>query len=408
MIFYDIFIWLFVSGLNVFSWFNEKARKGILGRREGFAKIHPLKGKKVIWMHAASLGEYEQGLPVLEKLKEKYPNYKILITFFSPSGYENVMKKQHLTDVICYLPFDKKSEIQRFISTFETEIFFTVKYDFWYHLLRELHQKGTKIFVVSALFYEKQIFFKTFGKWLVKQLKENVDWFFHQNEYSEKLAKSIGLENSSTSGDTRFDRVKQIRERDNFVEFIQEFRGNKKLVIFGSSWESEEKIAEILAQKSDAKIIIAPHETQRELRITRQKSILKYSEIKSQALNLKSQILIIDCIGLLSEIYSYADVAVVGGGFHKKGLHNILEAATFGVPVIFGSHYRKNPEADQLIKSGGGKSFGDEMQAAEFILNLLNNPHQREKMAKNSSKFINSQPDATEIILKKIQNIVGL
>lgn len=401
---YNIFIELMIFGLRIFSLFNEKARLGILGRKNSLSIAQKLNGEKVIWMHAASLGEYEQGLPVLEKLKEKYPNHKILITFFSPSGYENVIKKQHIADEICYLPFDRKKEIRAFVTQFQTEIFFTIKYDFWYHLLAELKKNGTKIFVVSALFYERQIFFKPYGKWFVNQLNKNLDWIFHQTEKSCELAQKIGLKNSSISGDTRFDRVKQLRKRDNFVSFIEEFKGNQKLVVFGSSWEAEEKIAEIIAKKSpNTKIIIAPHDIRRNLKF--EVSYLKFSEIKSQISNLKSQILIIDCIGLLSKLYSYADIAVVGGGFHSAGLHNILEAATFGKPVIFGSHYRKNPEADNLIAHNGGQSFENEETATDFILQLLENPLLLEEMSQNAKKFVDKQPIATEIILKKISEL---
>lgn len=398
---YNIFISLLSFGMRVFSIFNEKARKGILGRKESFSIAKKLNGEKVIWMHSASLGEYEQGLPVLEKLKKKYPNHKILVSFFSPSGYENVVKKQHIADAICYLPFDKKSEIQNFVSQFRTDIFFTIKYDFWYHLLAELKQQGARTFVVSALFYERQIFFKPYGKWFVNQLNKNLDWIFHQTEKSCELAKKIGLKNSSVSGDTRFDRVKQLRERDNLVSFIEDFKNNQPLIVFGSSWQSEEKIAEIVAKKSpNTKIIIAPHDIHRNLKF--EVPYLKFSEIKSQNPNLKSQILVIDNIGLLSKIYSYADIAVVGGGFHSAGLHNILEAATFGKPVIFGNHYRKNPEADNLIAHNGGKAFATEEETANFILNLLDTPQKMNNMSQNSYNFINQQPNASEIIIEKI------
>ncbi len=363
------------------------------------------KEDKVIWMHSASLGEYEQGLPVLEKLKEKFPTHKILVTFFSPSGYENVVKKQTIAEVVCYLPFDKKSTIKEFVSKFKTDIFFTVKYDFWYHLLDELKKNDSKIFVVSALFYPKQVYFKFYGKWFVQQLKKNVDWIFHQTKTSLDLAKSVGLTNGSVSGDTRFDRVKQIRNRDNSVEFISEFKADKKLVVFGSSWESEEKIAQILAEKiENCNIIIAPHNLKR---VEHLQKIFPnanlYSELQTSNFQLPtSSILIIDCIGLLSKIYSYADMAVIGGGFHDKGLHNILEAATFGVPVIFGNKYQKNPEADELIANNGGRSFGDELAAANFVVDLLNNPEMLEKMGDNAANFVTFQPNSTEIILEKI------
>jgi 3-deoxy-D-manno-octulosonic-acid transferase len=200
-------------------------------------------------MHASSLGEYEQGLPVLEQLKERFADHKILVTFFSPSGYENVVKKKNIADVICYLPFDKKSAVKEFTDQFDVQLFFTVKYDYWYHLLDELKNKGAKTYVISALFYDRQSFFTSYGKWFVKQLQKNIDWFFHQTQMSFALAKSIGLTKSSVTGDTRFDRVKQLRHRDNHVDFIKDFIGEDKTVVFGSSWQAEEKIALEVSQE---------------------------------------------------------------------------------------------------------------------------------------------------------------
>ncbi|MDQ0067998.1 3-deoxy-D-manno-octulosonic acid transferase [Chryseobacterium lathyri] len=404
---YNIFISLLIFGMKVFSWFNDKTKKGVEGRKQSLNKVKTefSPSDKVIWMHAASLGEYEQGLPVLEKLKEKLPEHKILVTFFSPSGYENVVKKKHIADVICYLPFDKKSIIKEFISQFDAELFFTVKYDYWYHLLAELKQKGTKIYVISALFYERQAFFTSYGKWFVKQLRKNVDWFFHQTAFSFALAKNIGLTNSSVTGDTRFDRVKQLRARDNHVKFISDFIGEHQSVVFGSSWQAEEKIAStIFRMNANLKLIIAPHDLKR---VGHLKSLfpeaLLYSQIdKAEFPVSKYQILIIDSIGLLSRLYSYADVAVVGGGFHDAGLHNILEAATFGTPVIFGNHYRKNPEADDLIAYYGGKSFTEEYAAADFVLFLLNNEEELKEMSDNARKFVDEKPDATNLIVRKI------
>ena len=394
--------------MKIGAFFNYKLKKGLAGRRPSCKKVKSAFSPtdRVIWMHAASLGEYEQGLPVLEKLKENFPEHKILITFFSPSGYENVIKKKHIADVICYLPFDRKKEVKEFVSTFNTEIFFTVKYDYWYNLLNELRNQGTKIYVVSALFYETQVFFKPYGNWFVSQLKKNIDWFFHQTKHSTALAKSIGLKNSSTAGDTRFDRVKKLKSQDNFVEFIEEFKQNQKAIIFGSSWETEERLAEIITKKNQkVKLIIAPHDLERvdNLKKIFPEAIL-YSELKNTGIstNLNSQILIIDSIGLLSKLYSYGDIAIVGGGFHSKGLHNILEAATFGRPVLFGNQYMKNPEADEIIAQNGGEAFEDEYFAAPFILNLLKDEENLKKMGFNAKNFVDSQPNSTEIILKKM------
>ena len=408
MFFYNLFIRFLISGMKVGAIFNYKLKKGLAGRRQSCdlvsAKFSP--EDQVIWMHAASLGEYEQGLPVLEKLKDQYTTHKILITFFSPSGYDNVIKKESIADVVCYLPFDTEKWIKEFVSNFKTAIFFTVKYDYWYHLLEELKNQGANIYVVSALFYETQIFFKAYGSWFVKKLKKNVDFFFHQTKHSTALAKGIGLKKSMTTGDTRYDRVRKLRSRDNSVDFIKEFKLDHKAIIFGSSWEGEERLAEIIAAKDrDVKIIIAPHDLKRVAYI---KSIFPAAILYSQITDKESlryvnvKVLIIDCIGLLSKLYSYGDIAFVGGGFHAKGLHNILEAATFGIPVFFGNQYTKNPEADELIAKNGGKSFEDEFFAAPYLLALLKNDAVLEKMGNNARNFIEEQPIASQIIVEEI------
>jgi len=401
-----------VFGFKVGAAFNYKLKRGLAGRRQSCETVKSKFSKtdKVIWMHAASLGEYEQGLPVLERLKENLPTHKILITFFSPSGYEVVVKKNHIADAVCYLPFDLKKWVSEFTNHFHPDIFFTVKYDYWYNLFNELRRKGVKTYVVSALFYERQVFFRTYGEWFVASLIKNIDWFFHQTKSSYALAKTIHLDNSSIAGDTRFDRVKQIKERWKPVEGIDEFKGNKKLVVFGSAWEAEEAVARIVLKgNKDIKLILAPHDLRRvgNLKEMFPNAVL-YSEIINRIpgnpnINLiDPAVLIVDSIGLLARLYSYADLAVVGGGFHSAGLHNILEAATFGVPVIFGNHYRKNPEADALIDAGGGKSFADEHYAANFILKILQDDAALNKMGENAGYFIQSQPNATEIILNKI------
>ncbi len=402
---YNISIFHLELAFKVLSWFNDKIKSGLEGRKQSLEIVKSkIKNEdNVLWMHAASLGEYEQGLPVLEKLKEKYPTHKVLITFFSPSGYENVVKKNK-EDILCYLPFDKKSTISEFVKAVHPEIFFTVKYDFWYHLLDELKKTNAKVFVISALFYENQVYFKPQGKWFVNELKKNVDWIFHQTEKSLSLAQKVGLTKGSVSGDTRFDRVKQIKNRDNFVEFISEFKAEKKLLVFGSSWGAEEKMAQILSQKlENFKILIAPHDLKRVQNLKQIfPSAILYSELKSNYQLPNTNILIIDCIGLLSKLYSYADIAIVGGGFHDKGLHNILEAATFGVPVIFGNQYKKNPEADALIAQNGGKSFDNEELAADFVLELSKNSNLLQEMSENAGNFVHSQPNSSEIILEKI------
>lgn len=403
---YDIGIQLLVLGMKVGALFNQKIKKGVGGRAES-CKIVVEKFSstdRVLWMHAASLGEYEQGLPVLQKLKEKFPDLKVLITFFSPSGYEHIIKKEPQADAICYLPFDTPSKIKTFTRLFKTEVFFTVKYDFWFHLLEELKMQNAKTYVISAHFYPKQVYFKPWGKWFGKQLKKNVDWFFHQTEDSLNLAQNIGLLNGSVSGDTRFDRVKQNLKRDNRVEFLKEFTAAHTTLVLGSSWEAEERLAKILTEKQpECKLIIAPHDLKRVKALTDLfPHALLYSKAKYQTSLAEYHVLIIDCIGLLSKAYFYGDLAVVGGGFHRHGLHNILEAAVFGIPVFFGNHYKKNPEADGLISAKGGKAFSDEFYAAKYIGEVLKNKDILQAMGENAQNFIFRQPNAAQSILEKV------
>lgn len=395
--------------MKIGALFSYKLKKGLAGRRQSCdivkAKFNP--DDKIIWMHAASLGEYEQGLPVLEKLKESFPSHKILVTFFSPSGYDYVIRKKSIANAVCYLPFDTDEWITEFTSNFKTDLFITVKYEFWYNLLHHLRTQGAQIYVVSALFYETQVFFKFYGKWFGRQLKKNVDYFFHQTKHSTAIAKGIGLKNSLTAGDTRYDRVKQLRERENTVKFIPDFVMDFKTIVFGSSWEAEERMAEIIAAKNkNLKIIIAPHDLNR---VAHLKTIFPAALLYSQISDVKHfnysnvQVLIIDSIGLLANLYSYADLAVVGGGYHSKGLHNILEAATFGIPVFFGNQYTKNPEADELIAKNGGKSFEDEFFAAPYILGIVDDDVVLKRMGENARKFIDSQPPASDIIVENIK-----
>lgn len=438
---YDLFISLMTYGMWVLSPFNEKIRKGFKGRKESLHKVKNgfSKTDRVIWMHAASLGEYLQGLPVLEGLKNKYPDHKILITFFSPSGYENAVKRDKIADVICYLPFDKKKKVQRFCEAFQTVVFFTVKYDYWYRLFDFLNKRKVSIYVVSALFYKRQIFFKSYGKLFVKELERTVTMFFHQTQDSLKLAELLGLNQSVLSGDTRFDKVKQNVLNFKEIPMVRSFIGNQKTLVIGSSWEAEENIAVVFAnQNPGIKIILAPHDLKRipqivknfdhhllyselEAREDKQESGVKsqqpspvihreeqrgkesYPQSENRQPTTDNQILIIDNIGMLSKLYHYADAAMVGGGFHRAGLHNILEAAAFGIPVLMGDQYKKNPEADGLIKAGGAKKFSNPIDGVHFLNRLFSEDSLCAKMGKNSQKFIFNAPNAADIVLKNIK-----
>lgn len=403
-ILYDVFVWVLKWGMHLLSLFSTKIKKGILGRKQSYETFYSLKGKKIIWIHAASLGEYLQGLPVLEALEKEFPEDQILVTFFSPSGYEVISRKAPSHYHLAYLPFDQKNIWEDLLKDLNVRMFVLVKYDFWYRLLSALGKRNVPVYVISAYFYENQYFFKFYGKWFSRRLKESVSWFFHQTASSAALVKSIGLINSSVAGDTRFDMVKKTAEIPYYNSIIEAFKNEQPLIIFGSSWEQEEKIAELIQlQNQSVKILIAPHELSRVLLLKKQfPNAICYSTQEEITDVTDRQVMILDTIGHLSRVYRYADLAIVGGGFHTKGLHNILEAAVYGIPVIFGDAYRKNPEADALIEAGGGKSFPDEYYAAKFILEALKQPAFLQEMGMYSKIFMQQQPHATEIIIKKI------
>lgn len=392
--------------MKIGALFSKKIRKGLIGRKESIEKIKKIQSenKPIIWMHSASMGEYLQGLPVLEELKKKHPSHNILITFFSPSGYEYAIKKDQIADFIAYLPFDTPKNIKNFTKNLKIDYFLIIKYDFWYFLLKNLKNKNTKTFIISAHFYKNQFFFKPWGKWAKNQLKKNIDWIFHQTENSLLLCQKIGLKNGSLSGDTRFDKVKQNQKEKTELIDIENFTKNKTTIILGSSWQDEENIAQNIAEKIDEKtcIIIAPHDLNR-VSIIQQKipKSLFFSQLKNEK-KFDEKVLIIDNIGLLSSIYAYGNIAIIGGGFHSKGLHNTLEAATFGLALIFGNRYKKNPEADELIAHHAAKSFSTPKEASDFVLNLIQNPILTQNMGKNAQNFIQKQPNATQIIINHI------
>ncbi|MHA6696444.1 3-deoxy-D-manno-octulosonic acid transferase [Chryseobacterium sp. A301] len=413
-ILYPFFIRLLILGFKIGALFNAKLRLGLRGRKKSLEKVRSRISleEPVLWMHAASLGEYEQGLPVLELLEKQYPHYKTLITFFSPSGYEvKERKNSNPNRVLCYLPFDLKGEMTPFVNSLNTQIFFTVKYDYWYELIKQLNARSTKLFVVSALFYKDQVFFKPIGRPLVERLEKGIHWFFHQTPQSLSLADSLGLTQGSVSGDTRFDRVKENVRQAVEIPYIPAFKGEHPLLIFGSSWEAEEEIAfEISQSHPEAKLLIAPHDLARlkKLRM-RLPEALFYSEITSEN-SIKcrdARILVLDSIGMLSKVYGYGDLAVVGGGFHSKGLHNCLEAAAFGIPVFFGNQYRENPEADALIEAEAARSFSTVEEAQQFISKLLRNSAQLQAMGRNAGKFVGAQPSSATLILEKIEELVN-
>ena len=406
---YNIVIYLIYFIVKIVALFNKKINLFVKGRKESFGKLKKLESTdKVLWFHAASLGEFEQARPIIKIIRKNYPNYKIVITFFSPSGYE-IRKNYPYADVICYLPFDTKSNMKKFISLLKPEMAFIIKYEFWPNLLDEIKKQQIHTILVSGIFRPNQSFFKWYGTYMRNKL-DAFRYFFVQNEVSKNLLNSINFSNVIKSGDTRFDRVYTILQQNNQLEFIEEFKNDTYTVIAGSTWpEDEELIVNYINNNADndEKFIIAPHTILpnkiQELKNAISKNTILFSE-KNTA-NLQAfQVLIIDTIGILTKIYAYADIAYVGGGL-KTGLHNILEPATFGVPVLFGGNkYQKFKEAVDLLKLEGAKIVKNKQELNHIFTALKTNQQLRIRMGKTNADYVGNNRGATQKILNYIKN----
>ena len=361
---------------------------------------------KTIWFHSASLGEYEQALPVILQVKEIFPKHKIVLSFFSPSGYE-VKKNSAVADVVVYLPLDTSKNAKKFLDLVHPDWALFIKYEFWPNFLKELKKRRTKTILVSGAFREDQAFFKPYGKWMRKYL-DAFQYFFLQNERSKQLLLSLGYKNAAVSGDTRFDRVSEQLQQDNQLDFIEEFKNDKICVVAGSSWpEDEALLTQYINQSSEnIKFIIAPH-TLKPARIAAlkaqvEKKVILFSEKEGMQLE-DYQVLIVDTIGLLGRIYSYADVAYVGGAVGTTGLHNILEPATFGVPVITGENISRFPEAIDLQAQKGLFTITSYDGLKLILDRLLNEEGFRRKTGKISADYINNNTGATRMITKYLR-----
>ncbi len=408
MLFLYNLILLFASQLvKLLALFNPKMKLFVDGRKGVFEKIREKINPtdKTIWFHAASLGEYEQGLPVIEQIKIKYPEHKIVVTFFSPSGYE-VRKNNTTADLTIYLPLDTKHNAQLFVELVHPEMVFFIKYEFWPNYLNELKKRTIKTYLISGIFRENQAFFKGYGGFYRNALN-TFDYFFVQNENSKKLLESIGFTNVKISGDTRFDRVVSILERDNSLDFIEQFKDQKTTIVIGSSWPKDESllINYINSASADLKFIIAPHNIHKpeidKLQTLITKKTILYSEKENQNLN-EFQVFIIDTIGILTKIYSYADIAYVGGGFGNPGVHNILEPATFGVPIVIGPNYSHFAEATALVHQGGCVSISNQKELNETLDNLISNEDIQHEKGHICETFVQMNKGATVTILQNI------
>ncbi|MFT6064790.1 MAG: 3-deoxy-D-manno-octulosonic-acid transferase [Polaribacter sp.] len=393
--------------LRIVAIFNKKIKLFVDGRKETFHKIADLKKDKTIWFHAASLGEFEQARPIIEDLKKNHNQYKILVTFFSPSGYE-VTKNYNLADVICYLPLDSKLNARKFIEEVKPSIAIFIKYEFWPNLLNELKKKEVSTILVSGILREKQLFFKWYGGFMRKSL-EAFDHFFVQNKESKELLKLISFKNVTIAGDTRFDRVSEILEQDNLLNFISEFKNNQYTMVAGSTWkEDEELLVQYINNEAseNEKFIIAPHNIKSEAILELQKSINKktvlYSAKENKVLE-EYQVFIIDTIGILTKIYASADIAYVGGGL-KTGLHNILEPATFGIPILIGNKYNKFKEAVDLVNIGGCISVKNQEEFTENLITLKNDENYRKRTGIINKRYIEDNLGATKLIMNYLKD----
>lgn len=408
IVLYSIGMYVLVLGVLLASIVSKKARKLVEGIPQTFkilkAEIKP--DDRVVWFHAASLGEFEQGRPLMQRLREEYPEYKILLTFFSPSGYE-VRKNYNGADVICYLPFDTPGNVHSFLRLAHPEIALFIKYEFWMNYLTTAKKKGVKLYSVSSIFREKQYFFQWWGT--MRPLKQ-FDHLFVQNEESKRLLNEHGIDCVTVVGDTRLDRVIDIKDAAAPLPLVEQFVADSPCFIAGSSWGPDEEIyIPYLAQQKDWKLIIAPHV----ISAVHLKSINKllednglkainYSDLEAGKSTITDErVMIVDCFGKLSSIYRYGKIALVGGGF-GVGIHNVPEAAVYGIPVLFGPNNRKFKEAQDLKQCGGAFEYQDEQSFAAIMDTFINNPQTIDEAGKKAGKYINGNAGAANICFNMI------
>ena len=412
---YNLIIYLYLLGVAIYSRFNEKVRKMWRGEREAFRilreKVDP--NAKYVWFHAASLGEFEQGRPLMEQLRREHPEYKILLTFFSPSGYE-VRKNYEGADIITYLPLDTITNARRFLRTIRPVMAFFIKYEFWYNYLHILKHRNVPVYSVSSIFRPDQVFFKWYGRQYGRVLN-CFTHFFVQNEISKELLAKIGITNTTVVGDTRFDRVLQIKEAAKQLPVVEAFvapspseRGGVRCFVAGSSWPPDEEIfIKYFNEHKDWKLIIAPHvigedHLQQIEKLLEGRKVIRYTEAEKSLTSqlLTADVLIINCFGLLSSIYHYGDVAYVGGGF-GVGIHNLLEAAVWDVPVFFGPNNQKFQEA-QNLKTSGGFEIHNYEEFAQQMDRFSSDAQYLKEQGKLAGQFVKGQAGATAKVLGSV------
>ena len=416
---YNFAIYFYLLGVAIASLFNEKVRKMWRGERAAFdvlkQKVDP--EAKYVWFHAASLGEFEQGRPIMERLRSEHPEYKILLTFFSPSGYE-VRKNYEGADIICYLPLDTPINAIRFLRLVRPVMAFFIKYEFWYNYLHILKYRKVPTYSVSSIFRPEQVFFKWYAKKYAGVLR-CITHFFVQNEQSRELLEKIGITEVTISGDTRFDRVLQIKEQSKRLPLVEAFKNKKqtveeaykqeyKVFVAGSSWPPDEDIfIRFFNEHPEWKLIIAPHvignDHLQQIMSKLNRKTVRYTEATPETAA-EAQCMIIDCFGLLSSIYHYGEVAYVGGGF-GVGIHNVLEAAVWNVPVFFGPNNKRFQEAQQLLASGGAVEITDYNSFDSAMTRFMNDDKWLKECGSKAGEYVKSKAGATDIVLKESLHI---
>ena len=406
-------MWFYNLGLILYAWAvrlaafrHKKARLWIDGRKDLFHRMREAidPAARIIWIHVASLGEFEQGRPIIEKLRKTHPEYKLLLTFFSPSGYE-IRKDYKGVDYLFYLPLDTPRNARRFLDIAHPEIAIFVKYEYWLNLLRELRRRKTRTFIVSAIFRRNSIFFRPYGGWW-RQALETFEVLFVQNEESKELLASLGFDNVLVAGDTRFDRVAEIARAAKHIDIVERFKGDDRLFVAGSTWgPDEELLIRLMNDNPEVKFVIAPHEMD-EGRIARlieetRGGALRYTQCTPRTGYGSRQLLILDTVGLLSSVYGYATWSYIGGGF-GVGIHNTLEAATFGLPVAFGPNYEKFKEARDLVTLGAARSISGYEQLRDWFIPLRDNEVFLQKTSRIARDYTTRHQGATSIIIKTI------
>ncbi len=404
MLIYDFCIALYSGLLSVIALWNKKAKQWVAGRKNIFermsAAIAP--SDRVVWIHVASLGEFEQGRPIIEEIRRQHPEYKILITFFSPSGYE-IRKNYDGADYIFYLPADTLSNVKRFLDIAHPEIAVFVKYEFWLNYLTQLKKRGVRSYLVSAIFRRDSVFFRNYGS-MWREALDAFDQMFVQNDESRELLHSIGFDNVIVAGDTRFDRVAAIAKAAKPVEIVAKFKGESQLFVAGSTWGPDEDILMPLVNDNpQIKFVIAPHEMD-EARIgkilaTTKCGAVRYTQCNEQTDFSKAQVLVLDTIGILSSVYGYASWSYIGGGF-GVGIHNTLEAATFGLPIAFGPNYEKFKEARDMVALGAATSVKSANELRDWFAPLRDDAEHLARTSAIAKSYTVKNQGATALFMK--------